>query len=153
MAQLGTGSALACCVRQARVRYESRLDTPLRFSGSAHWADSCEDMEMGLSECLLFMQTIHDTFCVLKKKFGSAKRVWKVACAPHGVHHIKVLLSIGRKRATVQYSNRHPRIRNRIGFRIKRLKNLNSLPKLKIKRIFLKSYRNSDWSNLVGWSL
>jgi hypothetical protein len=41
------GSAQACC--KAGPRSKSRLGT---HGGSAHWADSYEDMEMGLRECL-----------------------------------------------------------------------------------------------------
>jgi hypothetical protein len=69
------GSTLACC----KAGPSSNLGSA-PHGGSAHWVDSCEDMEMGLSECLWMNNVwMYVLYCIKKNK---CKKEWNTATKP-----------------------------------------------------------------------
>ncbi len=69
------GSALACC----KAGLSSNLGSAPHGS-SAHWADSYEDMEMGLSECLWMNDCMNVSTVLYKEKY--IQKEWHTATKP-----------------------------------------------------------------------
>ncbi len=84
VAQLGCNVAqlVACRLAVRQPEFESRLGQCLTvgtsYGGSAHWADSREDMEMGLSECLW----MNDVWMHLQYKQKPMQTEWHSATKP-----------------------------------------------------------------------